>query len=86
MLGISTGIQHFPALKMDLPVIDTNGTGDSLTVGFLISYVLDRCSLEEAIFRGQIAARHCSAQKASADHLLDRQKLREYLSLSTYKL
>ncbi len=80
MLGSSAGIHHFPALKMDLPVIDTNGAGDSLAVGFLTSYVMDRCSLEEAIFRGQIAARHCCAQKASTDHLMDRQKLHEYLS------
>jgi len=81
MLGTSTGIQHFPALKMDLPVIDTNGAGDSLAVGFLTSHVFDRCSLEEAILRGQIAARHCCTQKASTNHLLDRQKLNEYLSM-----
>jgi sugar/nucleoside kinase (ribokinase family) len=70
MMGCSMGIQHFPAPKLDLPVVDTNGAGDSLAVGFLNAYVLSQTTLEEAVTRGQIAARHCCAQKASTDHLI----------------
>jgi sugar/nucleoside kinase (ribokinase family) len=36
--------------------IDTNGAGDSLAVGFLVSRVLEGSSLEESIRRGQITA------------------------------
>jgi sugar/nucleoside kinase (ribokinase family) len=45
------------------PVIDTNGAGDSLAVGFLSSYVLNNDALRDAILRGQIAARYMCTQK-----------------------
>ena len=45
-------------MASDLPVIDTNGAGDGLAVGFLVSHVLEGRSLEESILRGQLTARH----------------------------
>lgn len=79
MLGSSSGIQHFPAVQLDLPVIDTNGAGDSLAVGFLSSILLEGCSIEDSIRRGQIAARYCCAQKASSSHLIRKEQLIHYL-------
>ena len=69
-VGTHASIRYFPPVSMTAPVIDTNGAGDSLAVGFLSSYVLDGYSLEEAIRRGQIAARYCCTQRASSSYLI----------------
>ncbi|MRR30307.1 carbohydrate kinase family protein, partial [bacterium] len=34
-LGTQNGVQYFPPVNMDVPVVDTNGAGDALAVGFL---------------------------------------------------
>lgn len=60
---------------LDLPVVDTNGAGDSLAVGFLTSYVLEGRSLEESLLRGQIAARWCCNQRATSASLINRAEL-----------
>lgn len=77
-VGESGKILHYPPVSMDLPVVDTNGAGDGLAVGFLTSRVLDGLSIEESIQRGQIAARYTCAQKASTDHLITREILEKY--------
>jgi sugar/nucleoside kinase (ribokinase family) len=86
LLGTAAGgVQQFPAFEMESPVIDTNGAGDSLAVGFLVSRVLEGRSLEESIRRGQIAARHCCAQKASTDTLIDHAALDQLMEKSTIR-
>lgn len=55
---------------LDLPVVDTNGAGDALAVGFLASYVLEGRPIEEALLRGQIAARHTCALRGTSDGLI----------------
>lgn len=74
-LGTQNGIQFFPAIDLESPVIDTNGAGDSLAVGFLTSYIFDGFSLEASIVRGQIAARYTCSLKASSSDLIDRETL-----------
>jgi sugar/nucleoside kinase (ribokinase family) len=69
-LGTREGIRCFEPVSMDLPVIDANGAGDALAVGFLSSFVLDGYSLEDSIRRGQIAARYTCTQKASSSQLI----------------
>lgn len=64
------GVRYFPPAPMDAPVVDTNGAGDGLAVGFLTSFVLDGYTPEQAILRGQIAARHTCTLKASSSHLI----------------
>jgi sugar/nucleoside kinase (ribokinase family) len=71
------GLRHFPPVKMDAPVIDTNGAGDSLAVGFLSGRVLLGLSLEESILRGQIAARYCCTQKASTSSLISNEIMQD---------
>ena len=63
---------------MDAPVIDTNGAGDGLAVGFLSSYVLDKYSRRASIWRGQIVARYTCTQKASSASLITAQQLENY--------
>ena len=79
-LGTQNGVRCFPAVEMEKPVIDTNGAGDALAVGFLSSYVLDGFSLEESILRGQIAARHSCTLKASTSNLITMKQLEPYYS------
>lgn len=79
-LGTRAGVRTFPPVAMDTPVIDTNGAGDSLAVGFLSSYVLEGYSLEDSLRRGQIAARHKCAQRASSTRLIDRPALERYFT------
>ncbi len=77
-LGTAEGIRFFPPVQMDCPVIDTNGAGDGLAVGFLSSYYLDGYSLEEAVRRGQITARYTCSIKASSSNLITREQLEDY--------
>jgi sugar/nucleoside kinase (ribokinase family) len=79
-LGTRQGVRFFPAVDMEMPVIDTNGAGDALAVGFLTSFVLDGYSLSDAVWRGQIAARHTCMIKASSSDLISRDKLDDYFS------
>ena len=77
-LGTRDGIRYFGPVSLDTPVIDTNGAGDGLAVGFLSSYVLDGYSLEESVRRGQIAARYTCGQKASSSRLITTEIMRHY--------
>jgi sugar/nucleoside kinase (ribokinase family) len=80
LLVTAGGARHFGPVAMDEPVIDTNGAGDSLAVGFLSSYVLEGYSLEESIMRGQIAARHTCTQKATSSSLITAQKMTSHFN------
>ncbi len=53
-LASQSGIQFFSPVAMDLPLVDTNGAGDSLAVGFLFSRVLQGRSFEASVRRGQV--------------------------------
>ena len=69
-LGSRDGIRFFPAFEMAMPVIDTNGAGDSLAAGFLTSYVLEGFSLHDSVLRGLIAARYACARRGSSPALI----------------
>lgn len=62
-LATRSGLRRFPPAPLDSPVVDTNGAGDALAVGFLVSHVLEGRPLEEAVQRGQIAARLACSQR-----------------------
>jgi sugar/nucleoside kinase (ribokinase family) len=78
MLGTRTILTHFPAVKLDLPIIDTNGAGDALALGFLTSYVFENRSLEQSILRGQISARYKCAQKSTSGNMITHALLDHY--------
>lgn len=77
-VGSQAGVQHFPAVELETPVIDTNGAGDGLAVGFLASFILDHYSLADSIRRGQIVARYTCTLKADSAHLITPAKLDHY--------
>ena len=71
-------IKFYPPVEMsNHPIIDTNGAGDSLAIGFLSSYLLEQFEIEEAILRGQILGRYTCGIKASTDLLMFKNQLEE---------
>lgn len=70
VLGTREGIAHFPPEPSALPILDTNGAGDSLAVGFLTSHVLEGRALPDSIRRGQLAARHCCTLRGTSAGLV----------------
>lgn len=74
------GVRYFGPVAMERPVVDTNGAGDGLAVGFLASYVLDTYSLVDSVRRGQIAARHTCTLRASSSDLITRRELDEHFA------
>lgn len=69
-LGTKNGLDMFPSVALPEPVVDTNGAGDGLAVGFLSSYVLDGRPLADSIRRGQVTARYTCTLKANTDELI----------------
>jgi len=78
-LGTRDGIRLVGPVTMESPVVDTNGAGDSLAVGFLAGYVLEGRPLEESLRRGQVAARHACTQKARSSSLITAELMERYL-------
>jgi acarbose 7IV-phosphotransferase len=69
-LGVAGRVEFFGPVSLPEAVIDTNGAGDGLAVGFLTGHVLEGRNLRDSILRGQITARYTCAQKASTDKLI----------------
>lgn len=76
-LGVAGQVRRFPPVPDERPVVDTNGAGDALAVGFLTSYVLEGRPLEEAVRRGQIAARHTCTLRGTSEGLITSAQLDE---------
>lgn len=74
-VGSAAGLHFFPAPPLASPIIDTNGAGDALAVGFLTSYVLEGRPIAAAALRGQIAARHTCALRATSAGMISATQL-----------
>jgi len=68
-------VDYYPAVNLPGPVVDTNGAGDGLAVGFLSSFLLNDYNLPDSVLRGQIAAGYTCRNKADTDHLITRTRL-----------
>jgi sugar/nucleoside kinase (ribokinase family) len=77
-LGSSGGIRYWPAVDLPEPIVDTNGAGDALVVGFLSSYCMDGFSIEDSMLRAHIAARYTCSIRGNSSHLITRQRLDQY--------
>jgi len=74
-LGARGRVRRFPPVPFEKPVVDTNGAGDALAVGFLTSFVLEGRPLDESVWRGQIAARHACTLRGTSDGLISAAEL-----------
>ena len=74
-LGAGGRVRRVPPVPDDRPVVDTNGAGDGLAVGFLTSFVLEGRPLDESVWRGQIAARHACTLRGTSDGLISAAEL-----------
>ncbi len=79
-LGDANGIVYYPAIELDLPVVDTSGAGDAFASGFLVSRVLESRSLEESVVRGQICARYKCGQRSTSANMITHVLLDQYVS------
>jgi sugar/nucleoside kinase (ribokinase family) len=66
VIGTAEGARRYPPVVLEEPLVDTNGAGDALAVGFLTSHVLQDRPLDQAVHRGQVAARWVCARRSSA--------------------
>jgi sugar/nucleoside kinase (ribokinase family) len=72
---MDAGTGRFEPVHLPAPVVDTNGAGDSLAVGFLTSFVLEGRPLDESIRRGQLAARWCCTLRGTSRGLVTADQL-----------
>ena len=86
MSGTVSEIRHHPAVELDTPVIDTNGAGDSLAMGFLTSYLLEGRTLEDSVLRGQLCARNTCSRKADSSHLITGDELKRIIAEKTFRM
>lgn len=56
-------------------IVDSNGAGDALALGFSTSLVLEGMTIEASLLRGQIAARWTCTQRGSSEDLICRSEL-----------
>ncbi|HSH02257.1 MAG TPA: carbohydrate kinase family protein [Anaerolineae bacterium] len=75
ILATPNNIHHLPAIQTGPPIIDTNGAGDGLAVGFLTSYCLHGHDPLTALGHGQHNARHTCTLKANTNTLLTHAQL-----------
>ncbi|MFN8199601.1 MAG: carbohydrate kinase family protein [Nakamurella multipartita] len=80
LVASARGVESFPPPELDLPIVDTNGAGDALAVGFLAAHVLQGRPIAAAVRRGQLAARWACAQRASSSAPIDPAQLEEMLA------
>lgn len=78
-LASEGGIEFFPPPPLALPVVDANGAGDALAVGFLTARVIEGRSPTESVLRGQVAARHACSLAAPKADLVTRERLEAYV-------
>ncbi|MCJ8345102.1 carbohydrate kinase family protein [bacterium] len=76
--GDARGIGFYPPFELQSPVIDTNGAGDGLAVGF-VSALIDDSSIEDGLIRGQICPRHNCTLRGDSTNLLDKNSLLQYV-------
>lgn len=76
LLALGDRVERYPAVDLPgVPVIDTNGAGDNLAVGFLRAYVLDGLSPARAAWEAQLGARWICAQRGDGKQPVTREQL-----------
>ncbi|MGK5081031.1 carbohydrate kinase family protein [Janthinobacterium sp. HLX7-2] len=72
----SDAVRHFPCAQLDLPVVDTNGAGDSFVAAFLHAW-LGGDGLDAAMRRGAIAGAYACAQHGTHERFIEQDELHD---------
>lgn len=67
-------VRHYPTAGLNLPVVDTNGAGDSFVAAFLQAW-LDDAGLDTAMRRGAIAGAFACASPGTHERFINREEL-----------
>ena len=78
----SDQVRHFPTAGLKLPVVDTNGAGDSFVAAFLQAW-LDGAGIDAAMRRGAIAGAFACAQNGTHERFIGLPQLRDLYQDST---
>jgi sugar/nucleoside kinase (ribokinase family) len=69
-------LERYPAVELPrAPIVDTNGAGDNLAVGFLVAHVLDGLPIARAARRAQLGARWVCSQHGDRKEPVTREVL-----------
>jgi len=74
-VATGAGVRAYPPVETGEPVVDTNGAGDALAVGFLSAHVLMGLSVEESVLRAQIGARRACSLRSTSEGLVTRDEV-----------
>jgi sugar/nucleoside kinase (ribokinase family) len=78
----SASVRHTPTAGLKLPVVDTNGAGDSFVAAFLHAWLGD-ASLDEAMRRGAIGGAFACAQNGTHERFIGQAELHDLYQDST---
>ena len=78
----SEQVRHFPCAQLDLPVVDSNGAGDSFVAAFLHAW-LAGLPLDAAMRRGAIAGAFACAQQGTHERFIGQAELHDLYQDST---
>ena len=74
-IGIDGHVERYPPPPSELPIVDTNGAGDTLAAVFASGVLLDGRPTAEAADRAQRAARRTCSQRVPKLHFATRDEL-----------
>ncbi|MGK5032006.1 carbohydrate kinase family protein [Janthinobacterium sp. MDT1-19] len=78
----SASARHYPCAQLDLPVVDTNGAGDSFVAAFLQAW-LDGAGIDAAMRRGAIGGAFACAQHGTHERFIALAQLNDLYQDST---
>lgn len=65
----------FPCPQLNLSIVDTNGAGDSLAMGFISSFIFWKKNIYNSVLLGQILAQNTCSMKAPKNNFVSKEKL-----------
>ncbi|MNT31317.1 5-dehydro-2-deoxygluconokinase [compost metagenome] len=75
-------VRHYPAAGLTLPVVDTNGAGDSFVAAFLHAW-LDGAGIDTAMRRGAIGGAFACAQHGTHERFIGLAELHDLYQVRT---
>lgn len=77
MMSYQGKVERFPAVEWFSPVVDTNGAGDALAVGFCHAHLLRGEDAETAVWKAQLLAKYVCTLRATTEGFLTADQVEE---------